>query len=219
MNSNKYNAIFVSLLFVCLLWTNKLDSKDVIQQQENVLLCFSRKTDTANYIKCHLEDSLFCTSIQYINKNIYVLKNEDTVVKVPYSFPYPYLIFPVNGLIISDDTIIYDYYIYKDQFLLLPVNEVNNRQNLIVIDLLKKQYLEFVDNADNYLIESSAGWFYLDKKSGYIIGSCEINPDGKTPIVYYIIKNGKIKRQKSKLVFLDWNIHSDYKQFRNAVHN
>lgn len=152
--------------------------------------------------------------VEYSKKSIYIKNDKDTIVIVPYNYDEEVL--PVYGLVTSGDTTIHSYYIYKDKLLLLPVNDINNRMNLLIIDLQQKQYLKFA-NSDNYLIPTSINWYYFDIKNLIIVASNQINPDGKTMIHYYEISNDEIKLVDNKTVFLNEKICESYEGFRKAV--
>lgn len=195
-------------------------SHNEIRETETKNVSFSSKeiNDTLeinnvfNHFKSRSLDSLFFTEVRYSDKTIYIYKHENILVKIPYS--YDEQVLPVNGLVISNDTVTYNYYIYKG-LLFIPIREINNRMNMIILDLEKRKYLKYSNG--NYLIPTSLNWFYLDTKTGLLVGSNQINTEGKTMIHYYGIVDNMIVLMKSKLVFLDEDISQNYVQFKKAI--
>ncbi len=208
MKLNRVHIILLFVLYFLLSCLGKSHNKIEEIQTKDIRLLVEE-----NSFKSDSLDSLFFTDVQYINKAIYVYKKENIITKVPYN--YDEQVLPVKGLVISDDTIIRNYYIYNNNILLIPVNEVNNRMNLVVVNLKEKKYLKY--NHDNYLIPTSINWFYFDVKTGILIGSNQINPDGKTMIHFYSITDKEIKLLKSESVFLDERICQDYARFKKTI--
>jgi hypothetical protein len=207
MKSNKNNIVFL-LIFCCLSCTGKSISTERKMAATNVIESYDVVDNISDSIICNNADSVYFTKIKYTNDTIYVFKNEKLIFKTNYVFDEKVL--PFDALITSEDTLSHCYYVYQKKYLFIPVNEVNNRWNMLIVNLQTKQ--EISD-----MIGTSVNWFYFDIQKGLLVCSNSINYDGKTKIDYYKIVNDKMVIQKSKKVYLDNEICLDYWKFRQTV--
>jgi hypothetical protein len=201
--------IIIALILLSCTGSSKSAEYQATEFQITVNDDYNTKSDS---IVCNHLDSVYFTKIKYANDTIYVCKNADTVFKTQYVFSEKVL--PFYGLITREDTVSRCYYIYQKKYLFIPLNEINNRWNIIVLNLQTKQE---VSAQNGNMISTSVNWFYLDVKTGLLVSSNSINYDGKTEIAYNKIVNEKMVVQKSKKVRLDNEICMDYWKFRRAV--
>ena len=134
-------------------------------------------------------------TIKYYNDSIYVNQGKKNIIKIDYLNRFD-KVFPLNGLIVND--ISKDCYITDDDLLLLPLSEVNNRINLIVIDLINKKQINFQFKETSDILTTAINSFYFNEKSKIIISTNSLNYDGKTTVHYYKIGKSLITHQGTK---------------------
>ncbi|MCC9073881.1 hypothetical protein LNQ49_20050 [Flavobacterium sp. F-65] len=134
-------------------------------------------------------------TIKYYNDSIYVTQNKKNIIKIGYLNRFEKA-FPVNGLIVNDKS--KDCYITDSHILLLPLNEVNNRINLIAIDLINKKEISYQFKEKSDLITTAINSFYFNEKSNIIVSTNSLNYEGKTTVHYYKIGKDLITHQGSK---------------------
>ena len=134
-------------------------------------------------------------TIKYYNDSIYVTQDKKNIIKIGYLNRFEKA-FPVNGLIVNDKS--KDCYITNSDILLLPLNEVNNRINLIAIDLLNKKeiYYQFKEQSD--IISTAINSFYFNENTNIIVSTNSLNYEGKTTVHYYKIGKDLITHQGTK---------------------
>ncbi|MDR0559821.1 MAG: hypothetical protein LBG92_06595 [Prevotellaceae bacterium] len=211
MKLNKISIIFL-LIFCCLFCTCKSISTERKTAKANVAENYSVFHNISDSIICNNADSVYFTKIKYTNDTIYVVKDKKIIFKTDYVFDEKVL--PFDALITSEDTLVHCYYIYQKKYLFIPVNEVNNRWNMLIVNLHTKQEIH---DEYRYMTDTVLNWFYFDIQNGLLVCSNSINYDGKTRIDYYKIINNKMVLQKSKKVYLDDEICLDFWKFRQTV--
>lgn len=134
-------------------------------------------------------------TIKYYNDSIYVDQGKNNIIKIGYLNRSDQA-FPVNGLIVNDKS--KDCYITDNHFLLLPLNEVNNRINLIAIDLKNKKEINYQFKETSDILTTAINSFYFNEKNNIIISANSLNYEGKTTVHYYKIGKGLITHQGTK---------------------
>jgi len=134
-------------------------------------------------------------TIKYYNDSIYVDQGKNNIIKIGYLNRSDQA-FPVNGLIVNDKS--KDCYITDNHILLLPLNEVNNRINLIAIDLKNKKEINYQFKETSDILTTAINSFYFNEKNNIIISANSLNYEGKTTVHYYKIGKGLITHQGTK---------------------
>lgn len=134
-------------------------------------------------------------TIKYYNDSIHVSQNKKDIIKIAYLDRLDQ-VFPLNGLIVNDTS--KDCYITNDNLLLLPLNEVNNRINLIVIDLINKKQINYQFKETSDILTTAINSFYFNEKSKIIISTNSLNYEGKTTVHYYKLGKNLITHQGTK---------------------
>jgi len=180
--------LIVFVFFGCNAKTKEKDiSKHVVKNEQNKLEIDSLE----------VKDKVGALyTIKYYNDSIHVSQNKKDIIKIGYLNRFD-KVFPLNGLIINDKS--RDCYITDNEMLLLPLNEVNNRINLIVIDLINKKQInyQFKETSDD-ILTTAINSFYFNEKSKIIISTNSLNYEGKTTVHYYKLGDKIITHQGTK---------------------
>lgn len=134
-------------------------------------------------------------TIKYYNDSIHVDQGKKNIIKIGYLDRLD-KVFPVNGLIVNDKS--KDCYITDNHILLLPLTEVNNRINLIAIDLVEKKEINYQFKQTSDILTTAINSFYFNEKSNIIISTNSLNYEGKTTVHYYKLDKSLIKHQGTK---------------------
>jgi hypothetical protein len=134
-------------------------------------------------------------TIKYYNDSIHVSQNKKDIIKIGYLNRFD-KVFPLNGLIINDK--FRDCYITDNEMLLLPLSEVNNRINLIVIDLRNKKQINFQFKEISDILTTAINSFYFNEISKIIISTNSLNYEGKTTVHYYKLGKKTITHEVTK---------------------
>ena len=169
-----------------------------LKNKENVISKRIHEKEQQNFEIDSLEvkdkDGVIYT-VKYYNDSIHVCRNEKNIVKIVY-FNRSDEVFPVNGLIVNDK--LADGYITDNHILLLPLSEVNNRLNLIAIDLINKAEIEYQFKGRADMITTGINCFYYNEKNNFIVGTNSLNYEGKTTVHYYKISKKLIVHKATK---------------------
>lgn len=134
-------------------------------------------------------------TIKYYNDSIYVNQGKNNSIKIGYLNRFDQA-FPVNGLIVNDKST--DCYITNNHILLLPLNEVNDRINLMAIDLINRKEIDYQFKESSDILTTAINSFYYNEKSNIIISTNSLNYEGKTTVHYYKIGKSLITHQGTK---------------------
>lgn len=80
----------------------------------------------------------------------------------------------------------------------MPLTEVNNRINLIAIDLVDKKEINYQFKQTSDILTTAINSFYFNEKSNIIISTNSLNYEGKTTVHYYKLDKSLIKHQGTK---------------------
>ncbi|MBF7093084.1 hypothetical protein IUY40_16245 [Flavobacterium sp. ALJ2] len=134
-------------------------------------------------------------TIRYYNDTIYISKGKENILKIGYRERFD-KVFPINGLIVNDKS--KDCYITNNYMLLLPLSEVNNRINLVVVDLIDKKQINYQFKQTSDIITTAINSFYFNEKNNIIISTNSLNYEEKTTVHYYKIGEKLIMHQGTK---------------------
>lgn len=134
-------------------------------------------------------------TIKYYDDSIHVSKGKNDIIKIRYHKRFDE-VFPINGLIVNDKS--RDYYITGNEMLLLPLSEVNNRINLVVVDLINKKLINYQFKEAFDILTTAINSFYFNEKDNIIISTNSLNYEGKTTVHYYKIGKNLIMHQGTK---------------------
>jgi hypothetical protein len=98
-----------------------------------------------------------------------------------------YDVVPSNALIVKKDLKARKYFLHKKKILLLPVSEVNNRFNLIFVNL-DCGFLSRI-KGENYVLVSSTSWFRCREEKETVTTINKLNTEGVTLIYFDSIFN------------------------------
>ncbi|OXB20372.1 hypothetical protein B0A80_19160 [Flavobacterium tructae] len=134
-------------------------------------------------------------TIKYYKDSIYVNQGRHNIIRIAYPNRFDN-VFPINGLIANDKST--NVYITNNHILLLPLSEVNNRINLIAIDLVNKKEINYQFKQRSDIITTGINSFYFNEKNNIIISANSLNYEGKTTVHYYKIGRNLITHQGTK---------------------
>lgn len=144
--------------------------------------------------------------IKFKNGKIRIFNGKKININIPYSSPND-VVLPFSALIVNNNLISKKYYLFNENILLLPVSEVNNRFNLLIINL-DTGFLYKTKNEDN-LLSTSCPWFFLFEKDGIIVTMNNPKVEGFTLIHYFKISKNNLKYLKSKNIILNSTLIND----------
>lgn len=206
MKLNKYiHKIIINMMFLFLVLS-------LLSMQYNYLI--QEQNQTTN-----IENNI---SFIYRNKKIHIIYSDNTIniykdsslvksIEYLSDFGNP---LPINGLIINNK--IHDYFILDEDILLLPLKEVNDRLNMLCINLQNMEIINF-ENSNDFYIKTSFNWFYLNKAKCMIVAANSFNYEGNTEVRFYIIDKKKVKLTKTEELRLTFEMKENFTRYSNYL--
>jgi hypothetical protein len=191
MKLTNFFKVKIILIFFVLLGCNlknkeKVISKHIAKNEQNEIEIDSQEVkDKAGILY----------TIKYYNDSIHVSQDKNDIIKIGYLNRFD-KVFPLNGLIVNDRS--KQCYITDNNILLLPLSEVNNRINLIVIDLRNKKQINFQFKETSDVLTTAINTFYFNEKNEIIISTNSLNYEGKTTVHYYRLGEKVITHKGTK---------------------
>lgn len=162
--------------------------------------------DSINVLKSSKEGASL--EVYYTNDSISINAGKKKTFKIPYKSAVDKIL-PCVGLFIKkgDKEYLYaDHYIFRDSILLLPVQEINNRINLVVINISSGSVIPAIKPRESDFLTTAYPWFGFDVSKGIIITTNSIPLQCKTGIHKYKLGTGL-----SYVGMLSENINSEAK--------
>lgn len=188
--TNFFKIKIIAIVFILLGCNLKSNEKLVVKQDEKK----EAEISTIDSLKVKDKEGVLYT-IKYDKDSLHISQGSINIIKINYPNRFDKA-FPVNGLIVNDKSAAC--FITSDHVLLLPLNEVNNRINLMAIDLRNKKEINFQFKERSDVITTAINSFYFNEKSNIIISTNSLNYEGKTTVHYYKMGKNLITHQGTK---------------------
>ena len=176
-------------------------------------------TNTINKLKIHTKYNE--TIILSFKRDTIHIKftNQKSQLKIPYSSPVDNVM-PCNGIAVRKKRGQYIYvthYLYNDSLLMLPLLDLNNRMNLLVVNIFNGRVLPINIPRETNFLCTYLTWFIFIEKSREIITSNSLDLFGKTLLHTFKITPTEILHVKSIENQSNFNIYEDENKMKDYI--